>query len=592
MISTTSDIINNYYGKYDKEGNFNPLGKAVILKDIEVTIDCDDEVYLILKRTYFNKTKTIRVSRGQFAKKEFLADLNKIGVDIPLKHFDIFVDSLRIQEEDAETNGYVPLNVFKNLGWIFLKDNKNNATLCYRCNKLISNTIKGTYIGKYKVKPKGSYMEWKNMVKKEVIGHTAMEIILLAGLSSVIVGLFAQYRTFENPIVHINYQSGKGKSTAALLAVSTASAVFDGTITELDKYGNTTRIESLYGSWHATKNAITGRFAGNNGATCALNELGKYQEKDCTGIVYNLSEGTDKERMTTDCSTYTLDHYATSFISTGESSLLERCNHKLEGLNVRVMEIEKEMTVDGAHANRIKDVCSKHSGHAAPMLAKYILKNGGYDMVNQIYKEQINHLMAYLPSTPSKQRFIEKFHALFLTTALLAKDALGIEFDIKGIKKFMYEYEEEKGIIRNPAQDSFEELISYFHRNDSHFHNADFSKAVSSPWGRVTYPNKKDKTGKIVAEEYEVCSEETKRILKELGYDNPTSMLKGFKDRGLLDCEEGHLTRKRQVNKGSNKKVSVNVFKVYADETDMGENATKTVAFQNKVFSLNKKAGV
>ena len=78
--------------------------------------------------------------------------------------------------------------------------------------------------------------------------------------------------------------------------------------------------------------------AGNRGVVTVLNELGKSLTKNMTRLIFDLSEGSDKKRLNTDLKARISKGYSTTFISTGESSLLEKCDTKLEGLAVRVME--------------------------------------------------------------------------------------------------------------------------------------------------------------------------------------------------------------------------------------------------------------
>ena len=144
---------------------------------------------------------------------------------------------------------------------------------------------------------------------------------------------------------------------------------------------------SVYGSWGATENSTTAQCCGNMGAAIIFNELGKFDGKDLTRIVYNLSEGTDKVRLDPKMTSYTSESYATSIISSGEISLLSRCTSKATGLQVRVLEISDQLTDNAEQARTIKDVCRKHNGHAAPAFAQYILDNGDRRLVLPIYKK-------------------------------------------------------------------------------------------------------------------------------------------------------------------------------------------------------------
>lgn len=160
---------------------------------------------------------------------------------------------------------------FRNLGWINLTSRASSIGWVYRAGSpvKVGNSF-AHYNGDYAVTPAGDYETWARMVREEVVGHPALEVVLLAGLSAVVNGLISKDTTGENPIVHLCGASSTGKSTAGMLAVS----AFGSPMGEIDpKTGATQR--SLYSTWGATKNATIRRLAGNHGAPFVLNELGK-----------------------------------------------------------------------------------------------------------------------------------------------------------------------------------------------------------------------------------------------------------------------------------------------------------------------------
>lgn len=68
----------------------------------------------------------------------------------------------------------------------------------------------------------------------------------------------------------------------------------------------------------------------------------------------------------------TAENYNTVIVSSGEISLLEHCRSKTEGLYNRVLEITDPLTVDADHSRRIKNICRRHNGWAAPALAQLV----------------------------------------------------------------------------------------------------------------------------------------------------------------------------------------------------------------------------
>lgn len=493
-----------------------------------------------------------------------------MGADVTKGNADIFVDSLRLQEKQIKHSGQGVTYVYDHLGWTELPcfDEETGAYLgtcdCFRANQLIGGEIPAEYVGEYAVEPTGSFQIWRDMVIHEVLGHEALEIILLVGLSAVVNGLIAPDTTHESPIFHVSYASGKGKSTAGFLAVSTIGKPFDG-IEDILKDGERCKKTSLYQSWGATENAVITGQSGNRGAVVVLNEISRLNKKaDVTRILYDLVEGRDKRRSNSENKTYESDHFCTAFISLGESSLLDRCKEKQEGIANRVVEIEKPLTASAEHSRKIKEVCTKNNGHAAPRLANYILKNGGIDSIVPIFKHFIQQLDTILPEAPSGDRFIEKFGALLMTTATLATAALGIPFDLERVQRFLIEYEFEKGQERDTSAASYDLILEECRAHINNFYRKGYPDPTSQDiWGRVKQFTPTPGDPKPLIEEYEVRPSKVKKILEQGGFTNLKTCVDSWKRMGVLDFDPGHSTRSRKIMPGAKGKEPVYVFKVF-----------------------------
>ena len=68
---------------------------------------------------------------------------------------------------------------------------KKAKNLCYRSHTLIGAKTAAEYRGSYATTPTGNYDVWKAMVEEYVLGHTRLEVALLAGLSGITNGLLA-----------------------------------------------------------------------------------------------------------------------------------------------------------------------------------------------------------------------------------------------------------------------------------------------------------------------------------------------------------------------------------------------------------------
>ena len=593
-IKTTAKYQNRHYGKFElKDGKFEfrPLGKLPVLEEIFEGIE-NGNVYFKLSTSFFGHQKIAYISQGDLSDPQLCKTLGDLGFDVTKPLSNYFVDVIRLQAETYEAVKGSPTAAYASLGWIEVpyKDQTTGQTmfqLHYRSYKLIGTKQPIKYMGPYDITPTGDYNAWRQLMIDNVIPHPALQLVLVAALSAVIVGLLALAIPIENPIVHLNLPSGKGKSTAGYLAASVAGKPFDGTQTAIDADGKVVEKQSIYQSWGATSNAMIATQAGNRGVVTVLNELGKSLSKDMTRLLFDLSEGSDKKRLTTDLKARISKGYSTTFISTGESSLLEKCNTKLEGLAIRVMEVSNPLTKDAAHANRLKEGCSANCGFAAPKLAQYIIRHGGIDYVLPKYKDWVTSLRARFPSTPNMERFVEKFAALFVTTAEIATEALNLPFDIDGLLAFLEEYDRDHGAERNTSAASYDTIIQicrsqqhrFYVRHDKSLPRVRMLNEVASApthecWGRITNMAKEHTDGRMIVQEFEIIKEYMDDLLSSKGYTNKSTCVAAWRELGVLDHEDAtHPCRSRKIDPTSAKgaRDDVYILRVFASDEDAAE---------------------
>ena len=610
-IQTIASYQGDQYGIFKKKGKgfqFDPLGKLPVLEEVLESVE-DDTLYLKLSTSVHGRRKVAYIKHGDLLDPQMCRDLADLGFDVTRRLTEHFVDVIRLQEEYMEAHGPAPTAAYASLGWIQIPYEDPNTgqidfKLCYRSCRLLGSKRPAKYIGPYDIEPTGDYDAWRQLMETEIIPYPALQLVLVAALSAVIVGLLSMKIPIENPLVHLNLPSGRGKSTAGYVAASTAGKPFDGTLTAVDEDGKVVEKLSLYQSWGATDNAMVATQAGNRGVVTVLNELGKSLTKNMTRLIFDLSEGSDKKRLNTDLKARISKGYSTTFISTGESSLLEKCDTKLEGLAVRVMEITSSLTKDAEHANRIKDGCFANCGFAAPKLARYIIKQGGVDFVLPIYKQRVAELRARFPKGPSVERFVEKFAALFVTTAEIASQALKLPFDIEGLIDFMEEYDREHGAERNTSATSYDLIIQicrsqkhkFYVRHDKSLPKVRISDEIaSSPtqecWGRITNMAKEHSDGRLIVQEFEIRKKNLEDLLKSNGYTNKSTCIAAWRSLGVLDAEDAtHPCRSRKVDpmmaRGSSE--DVYILRVFADDATAAEIRAEKKAEEEKATKNRK----
>ena len=566
-ITTSAAINDGHYGYWKKLKNGNEVfvrkGSAVYVTAIEESIE-NDNIYLLLTFEYLGKTKSLRVPREEIPETSLLKTLAQKGVTVSNRSHDCLIDTLYLQEANLEVSP-----VYEHLGWIKLPVYDDDGTLidyqyCFRADTLCGH-CEASYNGSFDVAPYGSYKAWKQMIVEEVVPTPVLQLVVIAALAAVVLGIIACYRSCENPIIHLCYASGRGKTTALECAASTAGRVFEGQRYEMDEYGQPVVKNSIFQSWSSTDNAMVARQAGNRGVVTVLNELGKSLSSNLTRLVFDLSEGSDKARLTKNLQLRVSEGYTTVFISCGESSLLDRCKSKYEGLKIRVMEIDQPITTSAEQARRIKTTCRENGGFAAKKLAQHIIKQGGAEYVLPIYDRWVDDLQDVMTSTNSRERFIEKFAALFMATAEIATKALKIPFDMDSLQNFLVEYDKEADAGRNASAQSYQEIIDECLMNYRNFFEGNTQVPTGPAWGRICKVNKVHKDGRKITHEYLLRRPVVQEILEKYGHTNLDTCIAAWEAAGVLSRDKDRPTRSRQIDP-CDKKEDVFVFRVFEND--------------------------
>lgn len=557
-FKTSAALQGGYYGRdrYDsnlKQYVFDSLGKQVTVEDIIDNIETQSTSLQLSFVLEDGTRKCVTLSNKGLGDGSIIGELADVGADVTKENTNIFIDSLRLQKENIANSGRGIRREYDHVGWINLPvtdcwGRTTGSRCCYRASKLIGH-IPATYVGDYAVKPMGSWDVWRQMVFDEILGNPLLEVLMVIGLSAVVNGLISPETTGENPLIHIAAMSSSGKSTLGKAIVSCYGPAFTGQRTIIRADGTRKHLKSWYRSWGATETSITGGCAGNRGAAIVFNELGKLPNSvNLTNILYHLSEAGDKDRGNEQYKVAQTESYFTTIVSLGEFSLLEKIGTKDEGLRNRVMEIAVDkLTNDAEHSRRINDVVVAHNGHAGPKFADYIIGAGGLPYVMDVYKEYRETLPDKLPATHSKDRFVEKFVALFMTTAELASVALDIPFNLDSILKWFYDYELENGDKRNTSKDSYHFVVEQCHVHVTNFFYPDNTPRVQA-WGAIKRYDYKPTNGKLLVEEILIRRTPLEDLIREYKHQNVKSCLDEWYKAGFLSRDKDKPTRSRKVD--------------------------------------------
>ena len=568
-----------FYGKYtektDKKGNvtttFSPFGRAAKLVRIYRSIE-NNRYLLELNYNYGGDKRILTIDRGEFTDKNICKMLAGNGVDVKSRTFDAFVDSVTFQEDDFLENGIQKHYSYRNLGWIEtpIINDEQKPQLCYRASKIITDThLQSEYTGNFKVTPMGSIDIWLDMVRKDVLPHIPMSIVLLCALSAVVAALLSFKYPIGNGILHLCAVSSAGKTTAAYLAASISGQPFTVVKGEYDNKNRYKEYSSILQSFAATDNALIGKLAGNCGIPIVLDEIGKHRGNDLTETVFNLFDGNGKARMDTEMNVYEKPGFRGTIITVGETDIFEKCKSKLEGIRNRVFKMTSKLTVSAEHSNQIKKTCIENNGRIAPRLAHYILQHGGFDYVAEKYEQWLKTLAELLPQAPFVDKFNENFAAIYLSTAEVSLEALDLEFNFEGIIEYFKDYLTDENNSMNVSETSYEMLLDEFAVHSNNFYCDDNSNSINTHgeiWGRYSKCTKTTPSGKKIIAEYLVRKKIIEKLIKDNGYVL-AQCRKSWQEKEQISRDKDRPTRSRIIEIGK-KQEEVYVFNVFEKQEE------------------------
>ena len=408
------------------------------------------------------------------------------------------------------------------------------------------------YVGQYDLSKKGTFVAWKNMINQYVLGRPALEIAVLIGFSSIVSSEWGA----RNLIFHFVGDSGTGKTTSAILAISVMGCPNS---VETRRYlsDDGKPMRSLMSSWKGTSNALIAKLDGLDGTLMVFDELSKVESTEIlTSTIYTLSDGADKDRMLSPTEMQNTNVIRTNVLSVGEESLLEKANNQNSGLNVRVCEISTQFTDSAAQAEAITATCYENYGHAGMKFAQYIVDNMSYVDVANLRERNLSIYENALVAAGSQSNTIRRlaeFGAILLTAADIAEKALGILFTKSKIIDFLVEQQIKADSNADIGIRAHNALLGFVNANIGSFitnGSSVWAKSITC-LGKVENPPGGPMEVSFVAEEFP-------KIMKSLGFNNPALILQKFKAAGLLKYEAGKNYRKRQITKAGGT-VHVNV---------------------------------
>lgn len=500
----------------DKTSNLLKVGVP------EINIDTNN-VMLPITTKYLNRDIKILIPRDKAMSKREIIKLSLQGADVTEENAKYHIRSIEYQERKI---GRVN-NTHSELGFAKYKEKE-----IFKLYKAINED--SSYVGALDLKPKGNLGNYLDDLREHVVPYKNISLAFALGVSSSIVAkLNMHYKDINTLLVHLFAESTKGKSTAAMLAISV--------------WGNPNLSGGgLYNTWNSTENALSTSLAGNYGIAYVLDELSMSKIEDTTSLIYNLVGGKDKARLTKDIELRAAATWTTSIISTGEVSLLSKAKNNT-GLDIRVLELGGIVwTEDANHSDQVKALVNRNYGVFGADFVKRLIEFPA-DRLKEIFEEEreifIQKVKEKNIHDDMLSRTSSKYAIVTLTIRLINsryKDR-GIILDIEGIRELLVDTEINSINRRGIKRKAEDWLIQYIESNASKFKSGKETNTNVDYWGtRKELPN-----GEL---EVAILTNKFEEIMRKGKFEDTKVVLEQLKKEGKLEYEAGRLTRKRKVN--------------------------------------------
>ena len=491
----------------DKTSNLLKVGVP------EINIDTNN-VMLPITTKYLNRDIKILIPRDKAMSKREIIKLSLQGADVTEENAKYHIRSIEYQE--------------RKIGRV----NNTHSELGFAKYKAINED--SSYVGALDLKPKGNLGNYLDDLREHVVPYKNISLAFALGVSSSIVAkLNMHYKDINTLLVHLFAESTKGKSTAAMLAISV--------------WGNPNLSGGgLYNTWNSTENALSTSLAGNYGIAYALDELSMSKIEDTTSLIYNLVGGKDKARLTKDIELRAAATWTTSIISTGEVSLLSKAKNNT-GLDIRVLELGGIVwTEDANHSDQVKALVNRNYGVFGADFVKRLIEFPA-DRLKEIFEEEREIFIQKVKEKNIQDDMLSrtscKYAIVTLTIRLINsryKDR-GIILDIEGIRELLVDTEINSINRRGIKRKAEDWLIQYIESNASKFKSGKETNTNVDYWGtRKELPN-----GEL---EVAILTNKFEEIMRKGKFEDTKVVLEQLKKEGKLEYEAGRLTRKRKVN--------------------------------------------
>lgn len=535
------DYDNRYYYEYsyDKQGNClqRTCGNVVIINFAIINILSGEISYDISYRSPQGVLYSRVISREYFDEKKLL-QLKKEGIDVNADSAKVLVKVLENQERSVSFQW-----VYDKLGWYDDED----GLIYLGLNKCIGK--KAHYYGEWNdVKKAGTKEAWIDMVKKQVVGHPAMELALAIGFASTAIGFMKrEIPSLEYLMVHAVGNSSCGKTTGGELIVSMGS---------YPKISGKERSMMLdYGSTDA---ALIKSLTQISSMPCAIDEASLCHNKDKAILIYQIASGRERARLRPDSNHKSPGNWESVVFSTGEHNILN-FGVQNAGLWVRCINIALKAWTDSAqHSNAIKKTVMNNYGHITEDFAQYLMEikdsNNMEDLI-KLYQYWNERLISKYDEQGKRTNLTERLAgnlAILILSLQIGADCIGIQVNPETVADLLVnQYSKEMIMKMDLGENAYNILTQEILRQPDKMRDRNNKVIPSTMWG--TYYSQKDfmlPDGRETKGTFLILESALREILMKNNFLDMGVVLQEWKAKKILVClGDRKLSKKKlQIN--------------------------------------------
>lgn len=508
----------------DKNGNLilsDVVGRMSRVVELRTEIETGN-VTCIIEFNYHGEVRKKEVTRGQLCRSK-MSELANVGLDIGDHNYRDVLHHLALSEADAKKTFS-----HSRLGFGMVDDKR-----VFKHFKV--QGIESNYVGALQIEPSGTEEEYRQLLEAHVFGHAPLELALTIGLSAPVASLLDENIDSGVLLVHLFGNSSTGKTTAARLAVSPFGCP-------------TTGRTGLIKTWNATTNALQGLLVDNHGIPMVFDEASMLNKKN-SNLIYLLAGGVEKEKLNKESVLRTPKRWSGTFLSTGEHSLLAQGTKNI-GVQVRLLEFSTiSWTKSAEHADALKNGLTRNYAHLGATFAETLL-SVKMEVLLEAWKK---NKAKFLESMELRDQFAERLAdkaSVLLTTAEMANEILGLNFNLASISSLIYQSFAENVEERDLGRKAYEIFLQEAMQNQCRFSREVNIDGLVDVWGRFFIAEKALKEIFILPEIFTA-------IMQKHGFEDVSIILKEWRERGWLDAAPSRLTKKKKLGA-----VKVNLYVV------------------------------